>query len=72
MSQEKGRIYEYAVIYHPKRKTKDDPQKKSEVIVDVKRDICASEQEALILASRAIPEGYLDKLDQVEIAVRPF
>ncbi len=60
------------MIYHPKRKSKDDPQAKSELIVDVQRSICSSQDEALILASRQIPEDYLDKLEQVEIAVRPF
>jgi hypothetical protein len=68
---DKGKIFEYAVIYHPRTK-KDEEHKRSVLVVDVKRAICADQQEALILASREIPDQYLDKLDQVEIAVRPF
>ncbi len=34
--------------------------------------VTGTEQEALILASRKIPDEYLEKLEEVEIAVRPF
>lgn len=67
----KGKIFEYAVIYHPKTK-KEEEELPSKLIVDVKRVVAGSDQEALILASREIPAEYMDKLDRVEIAVRPF
>lgn len=34
--------------------------------------IAADDAQAMILAARAIPEAYLDKLDDVQVAVRPF
>jgi len=69
-----GKIYEYAVLYHPKaRKVGDetvtDP---STILVDVKRVISNDDKSVAIMAAREIPEGFLDKLDQVEIAIRPF
>jgi hypothetical protein len=66
-----GRIFEYAVLFHPKTK-KDGVTEPSELIVDVKRTIANDEKAVAIRAAREIPETYLDKLDQVEIAIRPF
>ena len=70
-----AKIYEYAVIYTP-IKTKDQlergEQPKSSLVVDVTRVLCDTDKEATLLASRAIPPDYADKLNQCEIAVRPF
>lgn len=71
----KGRIFEYAVIYHPKAKKDkegNEVSQKSEILKDVERVLAASEDQVAILAGRAIPEAYLDKLEDVEIVVRSF
>lgn len=69
------KLYEYAVIYNP-LPTKDENERgekpRSELIVDVKRILSNSDKEAMMLAARDIPEKYTDKLDRVEIALRPF
>jgi hypothetical protein len=69
------KLYEYAVIYNPLA-TKDQMERgekpKSELIVDVTRTLANNDKEAGMLAARAIPDAYTDKLDQVEIALRPF
>lgn len=69
------KLYEYAVIYNP-LPTKDQKERgetpKSELIVDVTRVLSNNEKEASMMAARAIPETYTDKLDRVEIALRPF
>ena len=65
------RLFEYAVIYDPSEaavKKGDEPK----LIVDVTRVLADSAEHVNIIASRAIPEEYLTKLDQVEIAVHPF
>jgi len=71
----KGKLYEYAVLHHPKAKKdvagNEDPVK-SKIITDVTRILAATPDEVSILAARSIPEEYLDKIDQVEIVVRPF
>ena len=69
------KLYEYAVIYNPLA-TKDQKERgetpKSELIVDVTRILSNNDKEAMMLAARAIPEKFTDKLDRVEIALRPF
>jgi len=69
------KLYEYAVIYNP-LPTKDQDERgetpKSELIVDVRRALSNSDKEIMMLAAREIPEKYTDKLDRLEIAVRPF
>lgn len=69
------KLYEYAVIYHPLA-TKDQQERgekpASELIVDVTRVLANDDKQAGMLAARAIPDKFTDKLDRVEIAIRPF
>lgn len=72
----KGKLFEYAVLYHPKEK-KDaagNPleTKKSIIVTDVKRVLAISDKEVGMLAAKSIPPEYEDKLDDVEIVIRPF
>ena len=71
----KGKLFEYAVLYHPKP-TKEQNDRgetpKSEVLIPPKSVLAASEAQVTVLASRSIPETHLDKLDDVEIVVRAF
>jgi hypothetical protein len=69
-----GKIFEYAVLHHPKPHkvgdlTVTDP---SEIVVDVQRIVAVDEKAVGIRAAREIPEKWLDKLDDLEIAIRPF
>lgn len=69
-----AKIFEYVVLYHPKPKRVDgeDVREKSVIVVDVKRVLAESEKDVNVIAGREIPVDYLDKLDRVEILVRPF
>lgn len=71
----KGMLFEYAILYHPKP-SKDangnDTTPKSEIVKPVTTILATSDKQVGILAARQIPDEYLDKLDQVEIIVRPF
>jgi hypothetical protein len=71
----KGQLFEYAVLFHPKP-TKDpagnDTTPKSTMIVEPTRILAESEKEVSIKASRAISTDYDDKMELVEILVRPF
>jgi hypothetical protein len=74
MAEPKGRIFEYAILFHPKPKkvgddTVTDP---SVLITDVKRVVAKGEQEVAMKAAKEIPADYDDKLEQVEIVIRPF
>jgi hypothetical protein len=68
----KGRLFEYAVIHHPKPAKKDEEAPASKLIVDVTRVLCTDEKAAAMRAARAIPTEYAEKLEEVDIAVRPF
>jgi hypothetical protein len=74
--KERPKLFEYAILFHPKPRkigndgdTQTDP---SEILVEPKRIVAKDEATVGILAAREIPEAYLDKLDSVEVIVRPF
>lgn len=68
-------LFEYVVIYQP-RVRKDamgnETQEPAKLLIPVTHVLCKDDKTAGMLAARAIPEEYLDKLDEVEIIVRPF
>jgi hypothetical protein len=71
----KGKLFEYAVLHHPKAKKDlagNEETVKSSILTDVTRVLAATPEEVSILAARSIPTEFLDKLEQVEIVVRPF
>ena len=71
----KSKLYEYAVLYHPKPKKDqagNEEETTSAILTDITRVLAATPDEVSILAARSIPEEYLDKLPQVDIVVRPF
>jgi hypothetical protein len=68
-------LFEYAIIWQPKERfdaNGNDTTPPAEVLVQPTRILVRNEAEARIRASREVPEAYLGKLDEVEIAVRPF
>ena len=60
-------VYEYVIIYQP-----EDEKSKPEIIQAITSVFAKDEKTAGILAARAIPEKFIDKLDEVEVVVRPF
>lgn len=70
-----SKLYEYAVIYTPiatKEQSERGDKPKAELIVPVTHILAGNDKEAGMLAARAIPDAYTDKLDRLEIALRPF
>jgi hypothetical protein len=71
----KGKLYEYAVLHHPKAKRDvagNEEPVKSKIVTDVTRVLAVTPDEVSIIAARSIPEEYLDRIEQVEIVIRPF
>lgn len=68
-------LFEAAIIYNPLQ-TKEQHERgekpKSQILVPITTILAGTEKEADIQASRMIPESYLDKLECIEIALRPF
>ena len=70
-----ARLFEFAVLYHPKvvrDALGNETQGPDKIISDPVFTLAKDDKEVAMRAARAIPEDYLDKLDQVEIVVRPF
>ena len=68
-----AKLYEFAVLFNPPKTVNgQDNTDKPKVIVQPQTLLADSDSEAQIKAARAIPEEFIDRLDQVEIALRPF
>lgn len=62
------KLFEYVVFLTPNK----DTQEKAKVLVDKKMVLADNANNVTILAAREIPSDYLGRLDEVQIAVRPF
>ena len=62
-----SKLFEYAVIYNPA-----EDGGKAELVVKPTTILAKSEKEANFVAARSVPDSFADRLDQLEIAVRPF
>jgi len=66
------RLFEYAVILQPLY-DKDGAQKeKGEVVVTPIAILAADQEQATLLANRAIPDEFMDRLERLTVALRPF
>jgi hypothetical protein len=65
-------IYQYAVILQPKLDKDSNVVEEGELVVPLVTVLAANEKQAQLLAGRAIPEEYLDRIDRLTVAVRPF
>lgn len=65
------KIFQFAALYNPNA----DERKKGEkaaIIVPITDCLAADEKAAMLIAARAIPDEFIEKLERVEVAVRPF
>lgn len=70
-----AQLFEFAVLYHPKETSDaqgNDTTPKDTMLVLPTAILAGSDREVGIIAARGIATEYLDKLDQVEIVIRPF
>lgn len=61
------RLFEFAAYFIPTEKGE-----KAAIVVPPTTVLAKTEDQAKVLAGRAIPEAYADQLDKVTIVVRPF
>lgn len=70
-----AKLFEYAIVHNPKP-TKDaqgnDTTKPATLLVEPKHILARDEKEVAMRGAREIPDTHLDKLDEVEVLVRPF
>lgn len=71
----KGKLFTYAVLFHPKPSRDaggNDTTPPSQLLIKP-TDVLADDSATVAkIATRAIPKEYEDRLELVEIAVRPF
>ncbi len=65
------KVFQYVIFLTPNNENKDTPEK-PKILVEPKTVLASTEQQAGILASRDIPEEYIDRLEEVNVVVRPF
>lgn len=73
----KQKLFEYAILYHPRRAKKDEEEgimKKSEIVISPKLVLANDLSEVQMVAAKDVPQKFFDEnqLDCVEITVRPF
>ena len=67
----KSKLFEYAVIYNPDEK-EIKAGEKSELVIGPTTILAKNEKEVNFIAARSIPKEFADKIDYLDIAVRPF
>lgn len=70
-----SKLFEYAIIHHPKvvKDAQGNETQGQDTLVQPPCHVMAnSDKEVAMRAAREIPELYLNKLEEVEICVRPF
>lgn len=69
----KQKLFQFAVLHHEKiSKGKQEGEIKSVEVIKIKSILAADEKVALLLIAKQIPDEYQDKLQDVEILLRPF
>lgn len=74
MEAVEAKLYEFAVVLNEKRDRDGEIVEEAQVIVEPKTILARNDNQAQMLAARAIPEEHTKdgKLDRVVVAVRPF
>lgn len=67
----RAQLFEYAIIWHPTEKECEQGAEPL-ILINPHSVLANNDDEVRIRAARLIPEGYLNQLKQIEIAVRPF
>lgn len=68
----KLKLFQYAIVLHPEANEHGKFTENSKMVKDPEFILAADEKQAGLLVARAIPECHIDKLDRIEVLVRPF
>lgn len=67
------KLFEYAVLIHPGEVKDGEKQADKTLLIKGPATVLAKdEKQAGTLVAREIPEDCIDKLDRVEVIIRPF
>ncbi len=65
------KLFQYAVLWHPTEQQRKDGQK-DKILIDVTTVLQKDQSTVLLEAARSIPQEWMNQLDQIEVAIRPF
>ena len=66
------RLFQFAAIWLPTEKQAKEDDMKPKLILEIQTILAKDEGQATLIAARRIPKDYEEKLDQVQVIVRPF
>lgn len=70
----KKKLFQFAVLFHEEWKVGEDMKTKVEtkMIVEPKTILATDEKSATLKIAKELPEEYMDRLENIEILLRPF
>ena len=68
----KGKLFQYAILWHPTEKQEKEDGLKSKVLVELKTILASDFKNAGIIAAMDIPLDKRDDIDQLEVIVSSF
>lgn len=69
----KQKLFQFAVLHHERiEKANNKEEIKSIEVIKIKTILAMDEKVALLLIAKQIPDEYQDKLQDIEILLRPF
>lgn len=66
------KLYQYAVIKQPKLDKDGDVAEEGSLVVDITSVLAKDDDQAQLLAARAIPEAEIANLDRLVVVLTPF
>lgn len=66
------KLFEYAVVFVGKKDKDGEWTERPAILVQPTTGLFADERAATLAAARTIPDGYGDRLELIQVAVRPF
>lgn len=66
-----SRLYQYAAILEP-TENEEEQGITAKLVLPITTILAKDDSAAILLAGRDIPVEYLDKLDRIQVVVRPF
>lgn len=65
----KQNLFEFVVLWHPSEKNEKE---QSKVVIDRTLRLATDEKSVALFAAKQVPSEYDNKLDELEILIRPF
>jgi hypothetical protein len=69
---DKQTLYEYVVVWHPTEDEHDEKGLRSKIVIPMANMLADTEKAVFMNVVKKLPEEYNDKLDQLDIIIRPF